>query len=30
MFSRLLSGVKFDEIAIFLGEKVGFILIARC
>lgn len=27
MFSRLLSGVGFDEIAIFLGERVGFMLI---
>lgn len=28
MFSRLLSGVKLDEIALFLGERVGFVLIA--
>lgn len=28
MFSRLLSGAKFDEIAVFLGEMVGFVLIA--
>lgn len=28
MFNRLLSGAKFDEIAVFLGERVGFVLIA--
>lgn len=28
MFNRLLSGAKFDEIAVFLGEMVGFVLIA--